>query len=127
MLLIQYKKKFTLDGVEFCDDIFQIDVCVGQLVKVGEAQVNQTYAVSEPDQTGMEFLIYTLNNNEPAYTKDEGCICLGKLPLYMPDTTKGMNRGANVHMRFSGTEIVVTAVDKDDPQKVVSTTVDFLG
>lgn len=89
MLLIQYKKKFTLDGVEFCDDIFQIDVCVGQLVKVGEAQVNQTYAVSEPDQTGMEFLIYTLNNNEPAYTKDEGCIMFGQITSLYAGHDKG--------------------------------------
>lgn len=120
-------KKITLNDDERCDDIFDIHVHVGQLVKVGEAQVNQNYMVSEPDQTGMSFFIYTSNNNEPTYTTDEGCICLGILTLDMPDTTKGMNRGANVHMTFSGTEIVVTAVDKDNPQKVVSTTVDFLG
>lgn len=72
-------------------------------------------------------LIYTSNNKEPTYTTDEGCILLGKFTLDMPDTSRGMDRGAEVHMTFSGTEIVVTAVDKHDPTKVVSTTVDFLG
>lgn len=32
----------------------------------------------------------------------------------MQDTSKGRDRGANVYMAFSGTEIVVTAEDKDD-------------
>lgn len=100
---------------------------MGQLVKVGEPQVNQNYTVAEADQTAIGFSIYTSNNKEPTYTTDEGCIRLGKLTLQMPDTSKGKNRGANVHMTFSGTEIVVTAVDQDDPEKVVSTTVDFLG
>lgn len=97
------------------------------MVKVGEAQVNQIYTMVKPDQTNITFSTYTSNNKEPTYTTDEGCICLGKLTLDMPDTTKGMNRCAKVNMTFSGTEIVVTAVDKDNPKKVVSTTVDFLG
>lgn len=62
----------------------------------------------------MEFLIYILNNNELVYIKDEGCICLGKLFFYMLDMIKGMNWGVNVYMRFSGIEIVVIVVDKDD-------------
>lgn len=121
------KKIIRKNGDERCKDIFSIHVRVGQLVKVGEPQVNQNYTVAEADQTAIGFSIYTSNNKEPTYTTDEGCIRLGKLTLQMPDTSKGKNRGANVHMTFSGTEIVVTAVDQDDPEKVVSTTVDFLG
>lgn len=120
-------KKVLRNNVEYCDDIFSIHVHVGQLVKVGEPQVTRNYTVTDPDQTEMGFNVYTSNNKEPTYITDEGCTLLGKFTLDMSDTSKGMNRGANVHMTFSGTEIVVTAVDQDDPQKVVSTTVDFLG
>lgn len=94
---------------------------------MGEPQVNLNYTVLEPDQTEISFSIYTSNNKEPTYTTEEGCTLLGELTLDMPDTSKGLNRGANVNMTFSGTEIVVTAVDQDDPEEVVSTTVDFLG
>lgn len=87
----------------------------------------QNYTVAEPDQTSITFSIYTSNNKEPTYTTDEGCTRLGNLILDMSDTSKGMNRGASVYMTFSGTEIIVTAVDKDNSKNVVSTTVDFLG
>lgn len=116
-----------MNGVEHCQDLFSIHVRVGQLVKVGKAQVNQYFTVLEPNQTAIKFDIYTSNNKEPTYTTEEGCTLLGTLTIDKPDTTKGINRGANVHMTFSGTEIVVTAVDRDDPKKIVSTTVNFLG
>lgn len=127
MIFISNLKKIIQHGVEFCDDIFDVHVRVGQMVYVGESQVNQNYTVAEKDQTSITFSIYTSNNKEPTYTTDEGCIRLGNLTLDMPDSSKGMNRGASVHMMFSGTEIIVTAVDRDDSKKVVSTTVDFLG
>lgn len=57
----------------------------------------------------------------------KACTLLGQISLDVSDTSKGTDRGAYVHMTFSGTEIVVTAEDKDDPENVVSTTVDFLG
>lgn len=40
---------------------------------------------------------------------------------------KGMNWGVNVSMMFSGMEIVVMVVDKDDFKKVVLIIVDFFG
>lgn len=120
-------KKIIQHGVEFCDDIFDIHVRVGQMVNVGESQVIQNYTVAEPDQTSITFSIYTSNNKELNYTTNKGCIRLSKLIHDMSDTSKGMNRGASVYMTFSGTEIIVTAVDKNNSKKVISTTVDFLG
>lgn len=120
-------KKVLRNKVEYCDDIFSIHVRVGQLVKVGEPQVNQNYIVTEPDQEALIFSVYTSDKKEPTYTTEEGCTLLGQISLDMYDTSNGLDRGAQVHMTFSGTEIVVTAEDKDDPENVVSTTVDFLG
>ncbi|XP_052674624.1 heat shock 70 kDa protein 12A-like [Crassostrea angulata] len=120
-------KKILHNNIEYCDDIFSIHVRVGQIVEVGEPQVKQTYEVTEPDQTSIGFKIYTSNNKEPTYTTDEGCTYLGTLTTDMPDTSKGMDRGATVHMTFSGTEIAVTAVDRDNPERAVTTKVDFLG
>eukprot|EP00105_Crassostrea_gigas_P004833 XP_011418178.1 PREDICTED: heat shock 70 kDa protein 12A [Crassostrea gigas] len=120
-------QKIICNGVEHCNNLFDIHVRMGQLVKVGEPQVSKKYAVVKPDQTEIDFEIYISNNTDPTYTTEKGCTHLGKLTFNLPDTTKGMDRGAHVHMTFSGTEIVVTAVDQDDPDKVVSTTVDFLG
>lgn len=120
-LFIRNRKKIVENGVERCDHIFDIHVRVGQTVKVGEPQLTRNYTVIAPNQTIINFPIYS------SYTTDEGCTHLGKLTIDMPDISKGMDRGANVHMVFSGTEIAVTAVDRDNPKRVVSTTVDFLG
>lgn len=120
-------KKILHNNIEYCDDIFSIHVRVGEIVEVGEPQLKKRYVVVEPDQTSIKFKVYTSNNKEPTYTTDEGCTYLGKLTIGMPDTSKGMDRGAIVHMTFSGTEITVTAVDQDDPERAVTTKVDFLG
>lgn len=120
-------KKILHNNIEYCNDIFSIHVRVGQIVEVGEPQVKQTYVVTEPGQTSIEFKIYTSNNKDPTYTTDEGCTYLGTLTIDMPDTSKGIDRGATVHMTFSGTEIAVTAVDRDNPERAVTTKVDFLG
>nr|XP_034302784.1 heat shock 70 kDa protein 12A isoform X1 [Crassostrea gigas] len=119
-------KKILRNNIEYCD-IFSIHVRVGQIVEVGEPQVKKTYTVVSPNQKAIEFDIYTSHNKEPTYTTDEGCTNLGKLTIDMPDTSKGIDRKVIVHMTFSGTEIVVTAVDPDNPERAVTTNVDFLG
>ncbi|XP_078325396.1 heat shock 70 kDa protein 12A-like [Crassostrea virginica] len=120
-------KRVLVDGVDWCEDIFDVHVSVGKLINVGEPQVKKEYIVVRDDQRSMSFSIYISNEKEPKFTTDVGCTCLGKLTIDLPDTSKGMDRGVFVHMTFSGTEITVTAVDKDDPTKTVSTNVDFLG
>lgn len=120
-------KKITRNNYAYCDDLFHIHVRVGQIIEVGEPQVKISYHVIEPNQTSIEFKIFTSKNKEPTYTTDDGCEYLGTLTIDMPDTSKGIDRGALVHMTFSGTEITVTAVDRDNPERAVTTTVDFLG
>lgn len=89
--------------------------------------MKQTYTLIDPDQTRLNLEIFTSNNREPTFTTDMGCTYLGKLTIDMPDTTKGTNRGVIAHMTFSGTEIAITAVDRDNPKRAVTTNVDFLG
>lgn len=120
-------KKILRNDIEYCDDIFSIHVRVGQIVEIGEPQVKKTYTVTNPNQTAIEFNIYTSHNKEPTYVTDEGCTRLGTFTIDMPDTSKGIDREAIVHMTFSGTEIAVTAVDRDNPERPVKTKVDFLG
>lgn len=120
-------KKVMINNKEHCKDIFHIYVRVGQIIEVGKPQVKETYIVTEPDQDSIDFRIFTSNNREPTYTTDVGCTHLGTLTIGMPDISKGLDRGAIFHMTFSGTEIAVTAVDKDNPERAVTTKVDFLG
>lgn len=120
-------KKIVVNGIEKCEDHFDIHVRVNELLENGKAQDQRTYKVCEPEQTNIAFELFCSISKEPTFTTDLGCHPLGKLTLNMPDISKGMDRGAKVYMTFGGTEIKVTAVDKDDQGKLVSTTVDFLG
>lgn len=120
-------KKIVLNGVERCADCFSIHVRVYDLLEKGTQQKQILYTVPLPDEKAMTFQIYCSTDKEPTFTTDLGCHKLGKLTLDMPDISKGMDRGAYVYMTFGGTEIEVTAVDRDDKEKIVSTTVDFLG
>lgn len=120
-------KKIMGNGLEKCTDCFDKHVSVDDLLEKEKQQEERTYLVFEPDEREIEFEIFCSINKEPTFTTDLGCHYLGKLTLDMPDISKGTNRGANVSMTFGGTEIKVTAVDKDDQEKIVSTTVDFLG
>lgn len=120
-------KKIIVNGLEKCTDCFDKHVCVDDLLEKEKQQEKRTYTLSDPDERKMVFEIFCSINKEPTFTTDLGCHCLGKLTLDMPDISKGTNQGANVSMTFGGTEIKVTAVDKDDQEKIVSTTVDFLG
>lgn len=75
----------------------------------------------------MGFNVYILNNKELMYIIDEGCIFLGKFIFDMFDILKGMNWGVNVYMIFSGIEIIVIVVDKNNFKKVILIIVDFFG
>lgn len=57
----------------------------------------------------------------------KACTLLDQISLDVSDTSKGTDRVAYVHMTFSGTEIAVTAVDRDNPTRAIITKVDFLG
>lgn len=120
-------KKVMVNRLEKCEDCFDIHVRVDDLLEKEKQQEKRTYKMSVPDGKEMIFNIFCSINKEPTFTTDLGCHYLGKLTLDMPDISKGTDRGANVYMTFGGTEIKVTAVDKDDQEKIVSTTVDFLG
>lgn len=120
-------KKIVENGVDRCNDIFNIHVRVGESVKVDEPHVEKEYGVVNPNQKSLIFQIYVSQYKNPMFTTDEGCKYLGKFSIDIPDISKGMDRGAKVRMTFSGTEIRVTAVDKDNSEKIVSTRVDFLG
>lgn len=120
-------KKIVVNGVERCTDYFDIHVHMGDSLEMGEPQKERLYTICEPEGKRLEFEIFCSIVEQPTFTTDLGCHFLGKLILDMPDISKGTDRGANVSMAFGGTEIKVTAVDKDDHEKIVSTTVDFLG
>lgn len=72
------------------------------------------------------FFVYNLEKVNLIYMIDEGCMFVGNFIIEMLDILKGLNWGVCVYMIFSGIEVVVIVVDRDDFEKIVIIMVNFL-
>lgn len=104
----------------FCGDHFEKFVSLNDEFETGQTATIKVYPV-EADTTEMAIDVYTSNKSDPRYTTDNGCDKLGRLVVHMPDTTKGLDRQADVTMTMGSTEIVVQGKMMPDgtPTKVV--------
>jgi molecular chaperone DnaK (HSP70) len=103
------QKKRKYGNQTKCMDIFSRHVEKGQMLKVGEAQSDNTYTPVEDSQTSMCFQVYTSTDSNPAYVDDPGCQKIGQMEVDMPDTSGGRNRSVTCEMIFGGTELEVRA------------------
>lgn len=104
----------------FCGDHFAKFVSLNDEFETGQTATLEVSPV-EAETTEMAIDVYTSNKSDPRYTTDNGCEKLGRLVVHMPDTTKGLDRQADVTMTMGSTEIVVQGKMMPDgtPTKVV--------
>nr|XP_034302026.1 heat shock 70 kDa protein 12B [Crassostrea gigas]XP_034302027.1 heat shock 70 kDa protein 12B [Crassostrea gigas] len=104
----------------FCGDHFEKFVSLNDEFETGQTETLKVYPV-EAETTEMAIDVYTSNKSDPRYTTDTGCEKLGRLVVHVPDTTKGLDRHADVTMTMGSTEIVVQGKMMPDgtPTKVV--------
>ncbi|XP_021349338.1 heat shock 70 kDa protein 12A-like isoform X2 [Mizuhopecten yessoensis] len=120
------EKYFMGGGLARCHDIFSVHAQKGQSIPVWQSLKPHHYTVTEPFQTKLFFDIYISPYPSPEYVTDEGCECIGSLVIEIPDTSKGLNRGADVQFTFGGAEIEVHVTDSDSAEERVSY-LNFLG
>ena len=103
-----------------CGDHFEKFVTINDEFETGQTVTVEVYPVAA-DTTKMTIDIYTSTEPNPRYTTDVGCELLGRLVVDMPDTTRGLDRRAEVTMSMGSTEIVVEGKMMPDgtPTKVV--------
>ena len=90
--------------------IFSKHVEKGQTVKCNEAQVEKRYRTTHLFQEIIKFPIYASEDKNIRYIDD--CKHIGDIELQLPDPEEHPGRQVVVTMTFSGTEIVVKAVDE---------------
>lgn len=118
-------KKFTNDaGKEFCSDMFDKHVEIGQPVICGESQVTRSYNPTKINQTNMTFSVFVSKDTDPVYTTDANCTKLGSLSVDLQGS--GLNRSVKVQMSFSDTELHVKAVETSTARESRAK-FDFLG
>ncbi len=106
------EKKFFVEGVAKCKDIFSVVVKENDAVNVGETR-RLTRKPLHSHQKAVLFQFYTSTNPNVKYMTDSSVgPSIGKVEVDSPDTSKGKNRDIELCVFFGGTEIKATAVDK---------------
>ena len=120
-------KKVECEGRSYCNMTFDKHVEVGQTVKYGESQAKRTYVPISASHTAVCFILYASSNASPKYVTDFGCTKIGSVTVSIKDMSVPFDqRGIEVDLTFSGTEIEVRAIEKRTGL-VTNATMNFLG
>lgn len=118
------EKKFIVDDVEKCEDLFNLFVRENATVRFGQ-KITSTYTLLRANDTEIHFNFYSTTNPDSQFVTDPGMKKLGSIMVVSPDTWRGKNRKIEVSMEFAWTEITATAQDVSSGN-VAQTTIDFL-
>ena len=117
------EKKFLVDGVEKCMDLFNCFVKENEVVKLGQ-QIKKVYHPLQANRKEIHTNFYVTSNPETQFTTEPGVTRIGSVVVKSPDTWKGKDRDIEVSMYFGGTEITATSLDVSSGNEA-QTTLDF--
>jgi len=123
-------KLIVRDGVEWCSDVFDSLVRVGESVAVGDTVVRR-YAPAAASQRLSVFTVYSTEKPNPRFVTDRGVRKCGTLRLDLDSAAAdavdggGGPREVQARMTFGDTEIKVLALDVSTG-KAVRASIDFL-
>ncbi|WAQ99932.1 HS12B-like protein [Mya arenaria] len=103
-------KRIVIDGHDYCDDIFEKHVTIGQEITVGQNMKEMTYHPTIDDQAHFVLQVFASSTENPKYVTDEECQQIGLL-LVEIDTGGNRNFEIKVKLVFGGTEIQVEVRD----------------
>ena len=118
------EKKFTVDGVEKCNDLFDLYVRENSSVKIGQKITHRFVPLYATDKE-ITYNFYSASYPHTQFTTDFDVKKLGSVTVLSPDTWRGKDRDIEVSMYFGGTEITATARDVSSGN-VAQTKIDFL-
>ncbi|XP_045204038.2 heat shock 70 kDa protein 12B-like [Mercenaria mercenaria] len=118
-------KMVETDSGKYCRNLFSKHVEKGQIVQVGEAQIDQRYTPSDSQKTSAQFKLFASSAKNPKYT-DDMCTCIGQVNIDLDDHDGDLTRGLWVSFTFSGPEIIVDVFD-EKTGKIRQAKTDFLG
>ena len=118
------EKKFVVDGIENCKDLFSLFVRENDTVRTGQ-EITRNYALLRATDINIALYFYVTSNPDAEYVTDPEMTKIGSLTVQSPDTWKGKDRKIEVSMYFGRTEITATARDVSSGNEA-RTILDFL-
>ncbi|KAL3879164.1 hypothetical protein ACJMK2_031473 [Sinanodonta woodiana] len=120
-------KRTVIDGVDYCEHIFDSHVQVGEVISLNKQRTEREYVVSRGDEDKLTLTVHISTEDSPVYITDRGCRPLGELVVPISDTSvPPENRRFVVGLVFGGTELQVHAKEKRTGA-TVHATFNFLG
>ena len=104
------EKKFVVDGIEHCNNLFSLFVRENDTVRTGQ-KITRNYALLRATDINIAINFYVTSNPDVEYVTDPEMTKIGSLTIQSPDTWKGKDREIEVSMYFGRTEITATARD----------------
>ncbi|WAQ99930.1 HS12B-like protein [Mya arenaria] len=103
-------KRIVINGHEYCDDIFEKIVTIGQEITVRQNMKEMTYHPTIDDQAHFVLQVFASSTENPKYVTDEDCQQIG---LLLVEIDTGGNRDFEIKVKliFGGTEIQVEVRD----------------
>lgn len=105
----------------YCRDRFYILVQKGEKIRMDDKPILcGTFYPSEPDQTIVNFTLYSSEKNDVRYCDEPSANRLGEITVKIPDTSKGVERAIELYIYFKDTELKVEAKDTESKEKYVA-------
>ena len=114
------EKQVTIDGVLRCENIFDTIIEKNSSVEL-DSCIRKVYHLSK-NQTNAYFGFCASELDNVVYTDDVDTREIGSITLHSPDTSKGSDRAFDVAYYFGGTDIKITAKERNVPGAVEKTT-----
>ena len=109
-------KKVTIDGEDFCEDVFDPFVRSGDSIGVDEVQV-KTYCPVRSRQTVMRVIFYCTDSPDVDFVDEEGVSQLGELCVDIGRPFQSVEeKTVKVQLKFGATHIFASATNKDDTE-----------
>ena len=104
-------KCFISGGKRYCTDIFHAHIGNGKNVNIGDFSRTQRLVLNRSKQRVVSVPVYASIHRQPRYTTDDGCACLGKLVVKVPDDLEG-KATVLIRMTLLGSNVLVEGVDE---------------
>ena len=117
------EKKYIVDGIVKCKDLFSCLVKENDVVRLGQRK-SRIYHPSKAAAKNISVKFFITSNPITQFTTESGVTRIGSVVVISPDTWRGRNRDIEVSMYFGGTEITATALDISSGNQA-QTTLDF--
>ena len=118
------EKKFVVDGIEQCNNLFSLFVRENDTVRTGQ-KITRNYSLLRATDNNIKCSFYATSNPGEEYVTDPGMTKIGSVTVQSPDSWRGKDRTIEVSMYFGRTEITASAKDVSSGN-VARTILDFL-